>query len=84
LGLIGAVELVADKKSKKPFDAATAVGGLAAEIAIANGLIVRAAGDALALCPPLIIEDEQIDQLFDRLSSALDQTHAELRQRGVV
>lgn len=84
LGLIGAVELVEDKKSKKSFDATMAVGGLAAEMALANGLIVRAAGDALALCPPLIIEDEQIDQLFDRLSSALDQTHAELRQRGVV
>jgi 4-aminobutyrate--pyruvate transaminase len=83
LGLIGALEFVEDKKSKKPFDAALAVGALGAELALDNGLIVRAAGDALAICPPLIIEPEQIDQLFDRLASTLDQTHAELRRRAV-
>jgi len=84
MGLIGALELVQDKQSKKPFEAAVAVGALAAEMALEHGLIVRAAGDTLAICPPLIIEDKQIDQLFDRLSSTLDQTHAELRRRGVV
>jgi adenosylmethionine-8-amino-7-oxononanoate aminotransferase len=36
------------------------------------------------VCPPLIIEDAEIDQLFDRMASTLDQTHAELRRRGVV
>ena len=59
-------------------------GRLAAEIALDNGLIVRAAGDTLAICPPLIIEDKQIDQLFDRLAATLDQTHAELRRRGAI
>lgn len=83
LGLIGAVELVADKPSKKPFDAAVAAGPLGADMALDNGLIVRASGDALAICPPLIIEEKQIDQLFDRLESTLDQTYAELRRRGV-
>jgi 4-aminobutyrate--pyruvate transaminase len=84
MGLIGAIELVENKQSKKSFDAVLTVGALAAETALANGLIVRAAGDALAICPPLIIEPEQIDQLFDRLASTLDQTHAELRRRGVL
>lgn len=84
MGLIGAVELVQDKASKKSFDAAAAVGPLAADLALHNGLIVRATGDAIALCPPLIIETEQIDQLFDRLALTLDQTYAELEQRGAV
>ena len=84
LGLIGAVELVQDKKSKTPFDATVAAGARGAEMALQNGLIVRAAGDALAVCPPLIIEDEQIDQLFDRLNVALDQTHADLRRHGAI
>jgi 4-aminobutyrate--pyruvate transaminase len=84
MGLIGALELVEDKQSKKPFDPAFGVGALGAEMALDNGLIVRAASDALAICPPLIIEPEKIDQLFDRLASTLDQTHAELRQRGVL
>jgi 4-aminobutyrate--pyruvate transaminase len=83
VGLIGAVELVEDKQTKKPFDAAVAAGPLGADIALDNGLVVRAAGDVLALCPPLIINDEEIDQLFDRLALTLDQTHAELRRRGV-
>jgi 4-aminobutyrate---pyruvate transaminase len=84
MGLIGAVELVQDKASKKPFDAAVAAGPLAADLALHNGLVVRAAGDAIAVCPPLIIETEQIDELFDRLALTLDQTNAELEQRGVV
>jgi 4-aminobutyrate--pyruvate transaminase len=84
MGLIGAIELVEDKQSKKSFEPAVAAAPLAAELALDNGLIVRAAGDALAVCPPLIIEDAEIDQLFDRLASTLDQTHAELRRRGVV
>ena len=84
MGLIGAVELVADKPSKKPFDTGVAAGPLGAEIAQDNGLIVRAAADALALCPPLIIEDKEIDQLFDRRATTLDQTHAQLRRRGAV
>ncbi len=82
MGLIGAVELVQEKSSKKPFDTAVAAAVLAAELALDNGLIVRAAGDALATCPPLIIETKQIDQLFDRLAMTLDQTESELRRRG--
>ncbi|MGC1352502.1 MAG: aspartate aminotransferase family protein, partial [Xanthobacteraceae bacterium] len=73
-----------DKQSKKPFDVGVAAGPLGADMALDNGLIVRAAGDTLALCPPLIIEDQEIDQLFDRLATTLDQTHAELRRRGAV
>ena len=84
MGLIGAVELVQDKSSKKPFEAAVMAGALAAELAQENGLIVRAAGDALAICPPLIIETKQIDQLFDRLAATLDQAHTELRWRGAI
>ena len=83
LGLIGAVELVEDKQTKKSFDPAAAAGPLAADLALENGLIVRAAGDTIAICPPLIIEDQEIDRLFDRLASALDQTQTELRRRGI-
>jgi 4-aminobutyrate--pyruvate transaminase len=82
MGLIGAVELVKDKQSKKSFDPAVGAGSLAADLATDNGLIVRAIGEALAICPPLIINDREIDQLFDRLAFSLDHTQAELRRRG--
>ena len=40
-----------------------------------EGLIVRAlAGDVISLCPPLVISSEEIDELFVRLTRALDRT----------
>jgi 4-aminobutyrate--pyruvate transaminase len=75
LGLIGGLELVADKASKRPFAAQHAVGARAVQFAEAEGLIVRSViGDVLTLCPPLIIGPAEIDELFDRLARALDKT----------
>jgi len=75
LGLIGGVELVADKRSKRSFVPQHGVGAKAVQFAEHEGLIVRAVlGDVLTLCPPLIINAAQIDELFDRLVRALDKT----------
>src|SRR5262252_6459071 len=75
LGLVGAVELVADKKSKRSFEAKAGVGAHAARCAEQEGLIVRSlAGDSVSICPPLIIAPAEIDELFDRLGRALDRT----------
>jgi len=41
-------------------------------------------GDSLALCPPLVIAEVEIDELFDRLLRALDRTHRELVRRGML
>jgi 4-aminobutyrate---pyruvate transaminase len=85
VGLVGAVELVRDKKSKKAFDASAAMAALAAGKAQERGLIVRPiGGDSVALCPPLIITAEEIDDMFDRLETGLDQAEAEARQRGLL
>ncbi len=75
MGLIGAVELVADKASKRSYPPADGVGPRAVRFAEDEGLIVRPlSGDVLSLCPPLIITEEEIDALFDRLGRALDRT----------
>jgi 4-aminobutyrate--pyruvate transaminase len=75
LGLIGGVELVADKRDKRSFVAQHGVGARAVRFAEAEGLIVRAVlGDVLTLCPPLVISAAEIDDLFDRLGRALDKT----------
>jgi 4-aminobutyrate--pyruvate transaminase len=75
MGLIGGVELVADKRSKKSFDPTRGVGGRVVRFAEDEGLIVRAVmGDVLTLSPPLIISEAEIDELFDRLTRALDKT----------
>src|ERR1700746_845266 len=75
LGLIGGVELVAKQKTHKNFPPPQGVGPRAVRFAEDEGLIVRAVmGDVLTLGPPLIITDAEIDQLFDRLTRALDNT----------
>lgn len=70
-GLIGAIELVADKKTKRSFDPKKAVGALCADILQENGLIVRAMGDAVAFCPPLIITADEINEMFDIVAKGL-------------
>jgi 4-aminobutyrate--pyruvate transaminase len=75
LGLIGGVELVADKRDKRAFAPRHGVAAKAVQFAEAEGLIVRAVlGDVVTLCPPLIISAAEIDDLFDRLTRALDKT----------
>ena len=75
LGLIGGVELVADRAAKRSFDPALAVAARCVRVAEEEGLIVRhLAGDVISICPPLIISPAEIDLLFDRLGRALDRT----------
>ena len=75
LGLIGGLELVADKTTKRSFAPPHGVGARAVQFAEAEGLIVRSVlGDVLTLCPPLVISAAEIDELFDRLTRALDKT----------
>ena len=79
IGLIGAVELVQDKATKKAFPGKQGVGAYCAARAEANGLIVRNLGDSVAMCPPLIITDAQVDELFSKLEKAIDETWAWVR-----
>ena len=75
IGLIGAVELVADRKTKRSFEAKAGVGARCVAFAQEEGLLTRAvAGDNIALCPPLIISPEEIDDMFAKLKRALDRT----------
>ena len=72
MGLVGAVEVVADKASKRPFDPKRFAAAKVVALAQEEGLIVRAIGDAVSICPPLVISREEIDLLFERLGRALD------------
>jgi 4-aminobutyrate---pyruvate transaminase len=75
IGLVGGVELVADKCTKRSFEPKQRVGARCVAFAQAEGLILRTlAGDTLSLCPPLVISPPQIDELFERLTRALDRT----------
>jgi 4-aminobutyrate--pyruvate transaminase len=83
IGLIGAVELVANKETKDQFNPSVKAAQVVAERAQANGLIVRGlTGDAVAICPPLIIEKKQIEDLFDRFERALEEAAPAIRGKA--
>ena len=71
VGLIGALEFVADKATKAGFAQPGAVGARLAELAHEEGLIIRAIGDIIAFCPPLVVERGEVDDMFDRFGRAL-------------
>jgi 4-aminobutyrate--pyruvate transaminase len=73
-GLLGAIELVANKATGQAF-VGGAVGGFAQKAAQDNGLLLRAvAGSSLGFCPPLIITTAQIDEIIEKTAIALDVT----------
>ena len=85
LGLVGGLELVADKSTKRSFEAKAGVGSCAVRFAEEEGVIVRSLlGDVISLCPPLIISIAEIDALFDRIGRALDRTLDWAKQRQLV
>jgi 4-aminobutyrate--pyruvate transaminase len=85
LGLVAGLELVADKSTKRSFEAKAGVGPCVVRFAEEEGLIVRSLlGDVISLCPPLVISIAEIDALFDRLGRALDRTLDWAKQRQLV
>ncbi len=84
VGLMGAVELVKDKRSKEPFDPKQGVAFRASMNAQERGLLVRAILDCVAFCPPLIVAEAEIVEMFRRFRLALDDTYAWVRQEGLL
>jgi len=83
VGLIGGIEMVADKKEKRNFEAAKGVAGRCGQFCQEEGIIVRALpSDRVALCPPLVINEAEIDELFNRFTRGLDKTLDWVRREG--
>ncbi|RRH88234.1 aspartate aminotransferase family protein [Mesorhizobium tamadayense] len=73
-GLIAGVELVADKSTKAKFDEPGRVGAYVFHRAHDHGLVVRAITDTIAFCPPLIITEDQIEELVSAFERTLEDT----------
>ena len=76
MGLIAGVELVADRTTKKAFAPEVAAARALERCCLAEGLIVRAVGETVALAPPLVISDAEILDLAARLTRGLRTTEA--------
>ena len=83
IGLVGGVELVKDKDTKAPFEAESGVGLFMQDRAQDEGLIIRSIGDTIAVCPPLIITEDEIEELLGCLEKALDATWAWVKVNGL-
>ena len=77
-GMVGALELVPAKPERRNFDERGKVGALCRDIALKNGLILRATNDSMLLSPPLIMTRAHIDELADKAWKSLDMTAREL------
>ena len=76
IGLIAGLELVSNKTTRASYPSEIKASALVAEHALKHGLIVRGLpGDVIGICPPLIIQENEIDDLFDRLTVALNDAH---------
>ncbi len=84
VGLVGAVELVANQATRAPFDPTAGVGPYLVKRGHHHGVILRALGDSIAFCPPLIINEAEIGLMLDRFALALEDTFAMVRERGLI
>jgi adenosylmethionine-8-amino-7-oxononanoate aminotransferase len=80
LGLIGGVELVRDRSTKESFDPSLGAARRVCLAALEQGVIVRPlAGDVIAISPPFVVSDEQIDRIVVVLGRAIAQVEKELK-----
>ncbi|GEK71646.1 MULTISPECIES: aspartate aminotransferase family protein [Halomonas] len=83
LGLMGALELVADKASGTRFDKSLGAGNLCRDLCFEAGLVMRSVGDTMIISPPLVITRDEIDELVRLARQALDETAARLAEHSV-
>jgi 4-aminobutyrate--pyruvate transaminase len=77
IGFLAGIELVADRATRAPWETVGRLGARAAALMLEAGVILRAMGDTLALCPPLIATEADVDAILAALPPALDALAAE-------
>lgn len=84
VGLMGAIEFVADRDKKKRFDPSLRIGARVSKAARDRGLIARPMphGDILGFAPPLVITKAEIDEIVSITESAVRSVMDELIRDG--
>jgi adenosylmethionine-8-amino-7-oxononanoate aminotransferase len=82
IGLMGALEMVHDKKTKTPFDGSISIGERVANQCIDNGLICRPLGPSIVLCPPFITTEDEMGIIFETLDKTLRKVFDEVKSLG--
>ncbi len=82
IGLMAAIEIVRDRERREPFPAELGVPLRVRQKTLERGVIVRASGDLIVLCPPFVVTPEQIDEIIGALDGALAEVARELAGTG--
>ena len=78
MGLMMAVDLMADKATKTPFEVGVGAGHKVFRKCVERNLIVRPVGDRIVLSPPLVINTAETDQIVSILSEAIGEVASEV------
>lgn len=85
VGLIGALELTPNKKTRASWPVETGtVGLITRDFSFANGLVMRATQDTMIIAPPLVITRGEVDELIRLAAKTLDDAWSEVKRRGYV
>ncbi len=76
------MELVEDRDTRAPFAPARMIGAKLAASAYEHGLVVRAMRDTIGFCPPLIIDEADVEEIGGKLEKALADVERDLREQS--
>jgi putrescine aminotransferase len=79
VGLMGAFELVADKKTLQRFDEEVGAGVVCRDFLVNGGVVMRAVGDTIIAAPPFVLSHSEADEMLDKAWKALDLTQKALQ-----
>ncbi|KGJ21970.1 aminotransferase [Paracoccus sanguinis] len=82
IGYMWALEAVKNAETKEPFPGKLSVSERIANTCTDLGLICRPLGQSIVLCPPFILTDAQMDEMFEKLDAALTRVFDGLRAEG--
>ncbi|MCH8865685.1 MAG: aspartate aminotransferase family protein [Proteobacteria bacterium] len=78
IGLMGAIEIVKNKKSLQRYEEKQGVGTICRDHLINNGLVLRAVGDTIVAAPPFSLSHDEADEMLEKIWKCLDLTQATL------
>ena len=85
VGMVGSVAMTPDKAARAPFASPPGtVGTICRDRCFANNLVMRHVGDRMIIAPPLVLGRADVDVLLERAWKSLDETHAILRDEGLL
>ena len=84
VGMVAAIELVKDPARKTRFDPSQKVAPRASAACLGEGVISRALpnSDALAISPPLVITEGEVDEMIARIRRGIDKVADGLTREG--